>query len=91
MMRCATVRPRSTSLERTWPCKSAMIDCLPVKVRDQEYCPVTVQIASSASVAMNSDFSRTAGSGLPAITNISCTSFLLSAALMARLLAMGWL
>ena len=55
---------------------------MPVKVRDHEYCPVTTHLASSARLAMNSERSRTAGSGLPAAAKIACISFLLASALM---------
>src|SRR5947209_12031563 len=82
MKRCATVRARSTRSERTWPCRSLRIDALPVKVRDQEYWPVTTHLASSARLSMNSARSRTAASGFPAAAKISSISFLLAAALM---------
>src|SRR3981189_1859825 len=83
MKRCAMVRARSTKRERTWPCRSFRIDCLPVNVRDHEYCPVTTHFASSASLATNSERSCTAGSGFPAAAKISSISFLLAIALMA--------
>src|SRR5215470_12175235 len=59
------------------------MDSLPVKVRDQEYCPVTTHLASSARLAMNSARSRTSGSGFAAAAKMSCISFLLAAVLMA--------
>src|SRR5437016_9825487 len=52
-------------------------------MRDHEYCPVTTHLASSARLTMNSERSRTAGSGLPAAAKIACISFLLASALMA--------
>src|SRR6266702_8104325 len=60
-----------------------MIASLPVKVRDQEYCPVTTHLASSARLAVNSARSRTAGSGLAEAAKISCINFLLALAFMA--------
>src|ERR1700758_3201827 len=77
------VRARSTSRERTWPCRSLRTDSLPVKVRDHEYCPVTTHFTSSARLAMNSERSRMAGSGFAAAAKISSINFLLASALMA--------
>src|SRR5271154_3963855 len=79
MKRYAIVRVRSASRDRTWPCRSLRIDCLPVKDRDHEYWPVTTHLASSARLATNSARSRTAGSGLPAAAKICSISFLLVA------------
>jgi hypothetical protein len=66
-----------------------MIDSLPVNVRDHEYCPVTVQIASSASLAMNGPRSRTPASGLPALAKIPSMIFLFAAAFMTHLHEVG--
>src|SRR5579872_2853512 len=90
MKRCAIVRVRSARRVRTCPWRSLRIDGLPLKVRDHEYCPVTVQVASSARLATNSDRSRTAGSGSPAAAKICSISFLLLAAsLMAASFTIG--
>src|SRR5882672_12546111 len=79
----ARVRGRTAKNDRKWPIRPFWIASRPLNSCDQEYWPVTIQVASSARLSANVVPLRLAESA-----KTCCTSFLLAAALMA---ALRWL